>query len=739
MSERRRLAKLRKGPPAGTEKANSQTVDTSKVTQPPTSDQEAFDRIRTERDGQDERDGGFVIQCVAHDDHDPSLRVSLADGKLLVKCRAGCSQDAVIAGLEALHLWPSRPRCVAAPPGSRPDRLPYADAVYEYPDADGSRLRCIVGRINPKNGKRKGFWCCSYWSDGQWRRRHPEHPKPLYRLDKLAASPNAPALIFEGEKKADAAAAMPEFKGFIPTSWMGGSDAVETADWSPVNGRDAIIFPDNDHAGFDAAATVARCCLEAGAKSVRIVQLPEGLPEKWDIADPVPVGVEVDFAALIREAKTWEPSLAADDPLNRYTWVTLPKCFFDMVLRQFLDQKQLDNETGHIFKKPPLSYRLIGSAGTKKVRGATYWPGRGAFVKEDGYEKLNTWLPETTRPREGPVDVLLDHVNFLVPSATERNYALQWMAYQLQHPGEKIHWALLIVGARQGSGKSTIFQIMRRLLGAHNTKDISGNKQIWQYTGWMQAVQLVAVEEVKSGNRWEEANRIKSFITAPTIFITEKYVVGFEQPNRVNFFLSSNFEDEAMPLEDHDRRFLVLGAPDEVREPEYYARLYAWIDDPANIAAMKHYLLNYDLTDFPAKSPAPMTAAKERLLRSSKTQAEQFLRTAFEEEKWPLAKDIIHLGDLEKVLSYEHRKHLGPNRLGEIMSRMGGKKLSSQVQVADGSKPWLWIIRNHDKWAKVTNAEIGRKYDAPVEGGIYASALNAHGLEARRARDTGSF
>ncbi|MCZ6763350.1 MAG: virulence-associated protein E, partial [Alphaproteobacteria bacterium] len=49
-----------------------------------------------------------VARCPSHDDHDPSLSVSEGeDGKLLVKCHGGCSQESVIAALRARGLWPS--------------------------------------------------------------------------------------------------------------------------------------------------------------------------------------------------------------------------------------------------------------------------------------------------------------------------------------------------------------------------------------------------------------------------------------------------------------------------------------------------------------------------------------------------------------------------------------------------------------------------------------------------------
>ena len=40
---------------------------------------------------------GYVIICPAHDDHDPSLRITVAEnGNLLVRCRAGCATSAIM-------------------------------------------------------------------------------------------------------------------------------------------------------------------------------------------------------------------------------------------------------------------------------------------------------------------------------------------------------------------------------------------------------------------------------------------------------------------------------------------------------------------------------------------------------------------------------------------------------------------------------------------------------------------
>jgi phage/plasmid primase-like uncharacterized protein len=52
---------------------------------------------------------GFVAPCPAHNDQSPSLSIADsadgADGRVLVFCHAGCTQEAVIAALAARGLW----------------------------------------------------------------------------------------------------------------------------------------------------------------------------------------------------------------------------------------------------------------------------------------------------------------------------------------------------------------------------------------------------------------------------------------------------------------------------------------------------------------------------------------------------------------------------------------------------------------------------------------------------------
>lgn len=130
-----------------------------------------------------------------------------------------------------------------------------------------------------------------------------EGQRPLYNLDQLFARPEAPVLVVEGEKAAEAAQAI--FPEYVVTTWMSGASSVYRAEMLPLAGRRVTIWPDNDEAGRKAANAFAAHALKAGATSASIVTVPDIYPEKWDLADPLPaeVGSNATLSALLGDAK----------------------------------------------------------------------------------------------------------------------------------------------------------------------------------------------------------------------------------------------------------------------------------------------------------------------------------------------------------------------------------------------------------------------------------------------------
>jgi hypothetical protein len=76
--------------------------------------------------------GGWTARCPAHDDRNPSLSISDADGRVLICCHAGCEQAQVIAKLRGRGLWTER--------GSRsPSWTACRRPVEREPDRDDQR------------------------------------------------------------------------------------------------------------------------------------------------------------------------------------------------------------------------------------------------------------------------------------------------------------------------------------------------------------------------------------------------------------------------------------------------------------------------------------------------------------------------------------------------------------------------------------------------------------------------
>lgn len=122
-----------------------------------------------------------------------------------------------------------------------------------------------------------------WWDGSQWLWKAPPAPRPLYNLVALQQRPNAPVLIVEGEKTADAAAKL--FPSAIAITWPSGCKAIDKADWSPLIGRNCTLWPDADAPGIQAMDKLSAKLIKLGAAQVRIIIPPADVPEGWDLAD----------------------------------------------------------------------------------------------------------------------------------------------------------------------------------------------------------------------------------------------------------------------------------------------------------------------------------------------------------------------------------------------------------------------------------------------------------------------
>lgn len=212
------------------------------------------------------------------------------------------------------------------------------EAVWRYrtPGRDGvEQLLGLVYRFRSSDGGKEILPCCYAehleTKAREWRWLAFPAPRPLYiPRERWAHDPpdnQRPVLVVEGEKCADAAAAV--FQDIDVCTWPGGSKAVEKTDWSLLAGRRVIIWPDCDaqtdkegallpeaaQPGIKAAERIAVLlrALEPSAH-VKILALPPPgeCPSGWDVADAIAEGQTPEELREFVRTRQREPGSLAE-------------------------------------------------------------------------------------------------------------------------------------------------------------------------------------------------------------------------------------------------------------------------------------------------------------------------------------------------------------------------------------------------------------------------------------------
>jgi putative DNA primase/helicase len=174
--------------------------------------------------------------------------------------------------------------------------------TYPYHNADGDLILEVVRTLNgePRFLQRQPNGMTAAGAI-KWRwnvKNIPGHDRLLYRLPELRAAPLDEIIyICEGEKDADRV----HNAGLTATTNIGGAGKWRNDCAEEFRGRHCIVLQDNDKAGQDHAATVARSLIGIAA-SVKILLLPN-LPPKGDVSDWLDAAHTLDeLQRLAREA-----------------------------------------------------------------------------------------------------------------------------------------------------------------------------------------------------------------------------------------------------------------------------------------------------------------------------------------------------------------------------------------------------------------------------------------------------
>ena len=253
----------------------------------------------------------------------------------------------------------------------------------------------------------------------------------------------------------------------------------------------------------------------------------------------------------------------------------------------------------------------------------------------------------------------------LFPDDRERALVEDYVAHTIKFPGVKLLYALLVKGARN-EGKSTLKELIWRMLGENNCNEINNEVLKEKHNGWISNRCFVAMEEVKIGglDAYSVLEKMKPLITNARASVRAMAKDAEAQLNMANFYMMTNHEN-ALPLDEDDDRYLVVftrfnnkAEVDAWREENYakegvhYVQtLYDHIKD--HPWQFKAYFEKYQFSEYyRPKERAPRTRYRSIVAYNAKSEAENVLEDLLEDKRYPcISSDILVLSHLKDAFA----------------------------------------------------------------------------------------
>lgn len=442
----------------------------------------------------------------------------------------------------------------------------------------------------------------------------------------------------------------------------------------------------------------------------------------------------------IREKEHTEKEAKHDDykeAVRRYTYIEDLDRFIDLDTMVFRTKSGITD--GHAHQLVKLGDTLLADGNLRRVSRITYKPGAPEFCEDYDpdtgkiFRAYNKYVPPKIQLQdEKDAKWFVDHMEYICDGEAEAFDAIMdWLAHLVQFPDEKINFGILLQSPTS-IGKSAILNVMSNILGMSNVNpNLQTSALMSDFTEWMSGKMLVCIEEIKD---WEHKfkiyNHMKDLITGATVRINPKGLPAYSIPNRTNFFCLTNYED-AIPMDDNDRRFIIHFSKAKFQSKEYYDELYRRVDEYSG--AVRQLLLKRDVSKFNHKGRAPLTQSKRDYLQISGSPLELWIRDGIEGDAFPFAVDLITTRDLHDILPPRF-KGVSEQTLALMMRKLGAEKLGKK-RLPHGRFN-TWAVRNIDKWKDTSEDEIGKAYRKPIAdqsgGGYYQVPMGGKETTGKR-------
>lgn len=229
--------------------------------------------------------------------------------------------------------------------------------------------------------------------------------------------------------------------------------------------------------------------------------------------------------------------------------------------------------------------KAFAAAGIVTVSGTIYAPGMPDFLVFRGEKRLNTYTDErlygdtdhipaaeellkiirgSLCNEDGDLDLMTMWEEIDGKEPTPFKWVMHWLAARYQIPGFCPMTNLWFIGKQRGTGKGTLVDAMRGVLGATavgkaNQQDISG-----KWTDSLSGHLLIEWDEFKSPGGWREFNNLLKEMTGNKVIMTNKRHVGGSVHPNVGMHIFTTNEERPIMVEANDRQNTFISTTKDV-------------------------------------------------------------------------------------------------------------------------------------------------------------------------------
>ncbi len=377
---------------------------------------------------------------------------------------------------------------------------------------------------------------------------------------------------------------------------------------------------------------------------------------------------------------------------ERYVWVKEQDDFFDLTDWMPVSAAQVNAQHAQHFKlRGPdcASAQILVSPSRQVTVRSTYKPGRERWV--DG--ELNLYRGVEIEEKKGGIGPWEEHLEVIFKGfPAEREHLERWLAWLVQHPGERIEHGI-ILGGLPNLGKSIIGWVLSRLVGTENTWNLNTTAFHESFNGWAANRVLIVIDELK-GFGTEDVQKMKTLIgTDSPIHINEKNRKPYLITPAMNFLTFTN-ERSALQVEAHDRRWWVFFSEQPGRPITEMAPLWDWVR--ANLPALLYHYRRVKVASGWNKCPPPETVSKSNMrLETLSTVADLILDL---KEQGQFQAPVFSSTAVFAALQGYRVAGVTPGKMREALRSLGARRLDRRAREPgrDGKFVTVWAWAGAD-------------------------------------------